>query len=60
MTAVNLIRLHLQQIGTLEDMTTVVTDEKPEDKWLQVFKEFGMSVSSDIVYRMKRGHYEKL
>lgn len=29
-------------VGPLEDITTVVTDEKPETKWLQKFKELGI------------------
>ena len=29
-------------IGMLEDITTVVTDEKPEAKWLQAFEELGI------------------
>lgn len=30
-------------IGTLDDITTVVTDEKPETKWLQLFEETGIN-----------------
>ncbi|HJC92138.1 MAG TPA: DeoR/GlpR family DNA-binding transcription regulator [Candidatus Mediterraneibacter excrementigallinarum] len=30
------------EIGTLEDITMVITDEKPEAKWLQVFKDSGI------------------
>ena len=30
------------EIGTLSDITTVITDEKPEEKWLQVFKDSGI------------------
>ena len=29
-------------VGMLEDVTTVVTDEKPAAKWLQAFKELGI------------------
>lgn len=29
-------------IGALDDITTVVTDEKPEDRWLQLFEETGV------------------
>lgn len=29
-------------IGTLDDITTVVTDEKPEAEWLQLFEETGV------------------
>ncbi len=29
-------------IGTLDDITTVVTDEKPEAKWFQLFEETGV------------------
>lgn len=29
-------------IGTLDDITTVVTDEEPEAKWLQLFEETGV------------------
>jgi len=30
------------QIGSLKDITMIVTDEKPEDKWLQAFAEMGV------------------
>ena len=30
------------EIGMLEDITTVVTDVKPDEVWLQAFKEFGI------------------
>ncbi len=29
-------------IGTLDDITTVVTDEKPEARWIQLFEEIGV------------------
>lgn len=29
-------------IGTLDDITTIVTDEKPETKWLRLFEENGV------------------
>lgn len=29
-------------VGMLEDITCVVTDEKPAAKWLQAFKELGI------------------
>ena len=35
-------RIAFTEIGTLEDLTAVITDEKPEDKWLQVFKDSGV------------------
>ncbi len=35
-------RVAFTEIGTLDDLTTVITDEKPEDKWLQVFKDSGI------------------
>ena len=30
------------QIGSLQDLTMIVTDEKPEVKWLQVFEDMGI------------------
>ena len=30
------------EIGMLEDITTVVTDVKPDEVWLQAFKELGI------------------
>ena len=35
-------RVAFTEIGALDELTTVVTDEKPEDKWLQVFKDSGI------------------
>ena len=35
-------RIAFTEIGTLDDLTTVITNEKPEDKWLQVFKDSGI------------------
>ena len=35
-------RIAFTEIGTLEDLTAVITDERPEDKWLQVFKDSGI------------------
>ena len=35
-------RIAFTEIGTLNDLTTVITDEKPEEKWLQVFKDSGI------------------
>ncbi|HJA12665.1 MAG TPA: DeoR/GlpR family DNA-binding transcription regulator [Candidatus Mediterraneibacter merdipullorum] len=32
-------RVAFTEIGTLDDLTAVITDEKPEEKWLQVFKD---------------------
>ena len=32
-------RTAFTEIGELEDITTVITDEKPETKWLQVFED---------------------
>ena len=30
------------EIGTLKDFSLVITDEKPSDKWLQLFKDLGI------------------
>ena len=30
------------EIGTLEDISMVVTDAKPDEVWLQAFKEYGI------------------
>ena len=30
------------EIGTLDEISTVITDEKPEAKWLQVFQDSGV------------------
>ena len=38
-------KIAFTEIGTLDDITTVITDEKPEDKWLQVFNNSGVGVS---------------
>ena len=35
-------KIAFTEIGTLDDITTVITDEKPEDKWLQVFNNSGV------------------
>lgn len=35
-------RVAFTEIGTLDDLTAVITDEKPEGKWLQVFKDSGV------------------
>lgn len=35
-------RIAFTEIGTLDDLTTVITDEKPEEKWLQVFEDSGI------------------
>ena len=35
-------KIAFTEIGTLDDITTVITDEKPEDKWLQVFENSGV------------------
>ena len=35
-------RIAFTEIGTLDDLTVVITDEKPEEKWLQVFKDSGV------------------
>ena len=35
-------KIAFTEIGTLDDITTVITDEKPADKWLQVFKNSGV------------------
>ena len=32
-------RVAFTEIGTLDDLTAVITDEKPEEKWLQVLKD---------------------
>ena len=32
-------RIAFTEIGTLDDLTAVITDERPEEKWLQVFKD---------------------
>ena len=35
-------RIAFTEIGTLDDLTAVITDEKPEERWLQVFKDSGI------------------
>lgn len=35
-------RIAFTEIGTLDELTAVITDEKPEEKWLQVFKDSGI------------------
>lgn len=35
-------RIAFTEIGTLDDLTAVITDEKPEERWLQVFKDSGV------------------
>ena len=35
-------RIAFTEIGTLDDLTVVITDEKPEEKWLKVFKDSGV------------------
>ena len=35
-------RIAFTEIGTLDDLTAVITDERPEEKWLQVFKDSGI------------------
>lgn len=35
-------RVAFTEIGTLDDITTVITDEKPDDKWLRLFKDSGI------------------
>ena len=35
-------RIAFAEIGTLDDLTVVITDEKPEEKWIQVFKDSGV------------------
>ena len=35
-------RIAFTEIGALEEISTVITDEKPEAKWLQVFQDAGV------------------
>lgn len=35
-------RIAFAEIGNLEDLTAVITDEKPEERWLQIFKNSGI------------------
>ena len=35
-------KIAFTEIGTLDDLTMVITDEKPEEKWLRTFKESGI------------------
>ena len=35
-------RIAFAEIGTLDDLTVVITDEKPEEKWIQVFNDSGV------------------
>ncbi len=32
-------KIAFTEIGTLDDLTMVITDEKPEERWLQIFKD---------------------
>lgn len=35
-------KIAFTEIGTLDDLTMVITDEKPEERWLQIFKDSGI------------------
>ena len=35
-------KIAFTEIGTLDDLTMVITDEKPEERWLQIFKDAGI------------------